>query len=179
MCKWAIHFTARGRRPHYCWESAAASTTTGGTPAPVPGAGTRRGFNGSTPFCVFLRKSPVGRAKLWRTLLEVADVAMTGGDEVRLSTRVTFRDGLVWAMGLFLVAYVGGLALPGDAANAVVNLWLGLLTVWMPAAVCWLAVWRVGSRGWGAPLLAAAATSFAAGNTYYVLAASATGSLSF
>ena len=102
-------------------------------------------------------------------------MALTGGDEVRLSTRVTFRGGLVWAMGLFLVAYAGGLALPGDAGNAVVDLWLGLLTVWMPAAVCWLAVWRVGFRRWEVLLVAAAATSFAAGNTYYVLAASATG----
>jgi hypothetical protein len=42
---------------------------------------------------------------------------MAGGGEMGLSTRMPFRDGLVWAMGLFAAAaVVGGLALHDQAA---------------------------------------------------------------
>jgi len=89
-------------------------------------------------------------------------------------------------MGLSAVAYAMGLALssgglipPDSWLTLAVNRWLGLLTVWAPAAVCWLAVARVGHRRREVPLAAAALTSFAAGNTYYVLATSATGAIPF
>jgi len=86
---------------------------------------------------------------------------------VRLRTRVTFRRGLVTAMGLFLVvAIVGSLALRGDTRTWVVD-GLGIVAVWMSAGVCWLAVSRVGFRRWEVLLSAAAVTSFAAGLTYY------------
>jgi len=92
---------------------------------------------------------------------------MAGGGEVRWGTRMTFRGGLMWAMGLFLVAsVVGGLALHGDTRALVVD-GLGLVAVWMSAGVCWLAVSRVGFRRTEATLSAAAVTSFAAGLTYY------------
>jgi len=83
-----------------------------------------------------------------------------------LGTRVTFRGGLVWAMGLFLVAaVVGSLALYGDTRTLVVD-GLGIVAVWMSAGVCWLAVSRVGLRHPEVTLPAAAVTSLAIGLTY-------------
>ena len=90
-----------------------------------------------------------------------------GVDQVRLGTRVTLRAGLVWAMGLLVVAYAAGLALPGDGLGQVVNYSLGALAVCVPTVVCWRAVLRVGFRRWEALLAAAAVTSYAAGCTYY------------
>jgi diguanylate cyclase len=85
---------------------------------------------------------------------------------VPLSPRAALRRGLVWAMGLLLVAaLVGGLVLHGDARNLVVD-GLGLLAVWMSSWVCWLAVWRVGFRYWEVLLSAAAVVAQAAGLTY-------------
>jgi diguanylate cyclase (GGDEF)-like protein len=57
--------------------------------------------------------------------------------------------------------------------------WLGLLTVWAPAAVCWLAAYRVGFRRPEVLLAAAAVTSYAAGDTYFVLMTVDGGSLPF
>jgi len=110
---------------------------------------------------------------------DVASGVMPGQGGPPGPRRLTSRVVLLWLMGLLAVAYVGGLALPGSAENPVVDLWLGLLTQWTPAAVCWLTVRRVGIRRWDGVLLACAASSFAAGNTYYVLAADATGSPPF
>jgi diguanylate cyclase len=94
---------------------------------------------------------------------------------VRLSARVTFRVGLVWAMGLFLAAaVVGSLALHGDTRALVVD-GLGLLAVWMSAGVCWLAVCRVGFRRLEVMLSAAAVTAFAAALTYYGVVAAGGG----
>ena len=95
--------------------------------------------------------------------------------KVRLSTRATFRVGLVWAMGLLLVAYGGALVLHSFGwipvsdrwFNLVVNDGLGLLTEWAAVAVCWLAVSRVRFRRWEVLLAAAALTSYAAGDSYY------------
>lgn len=61
-----------------------------------------------------------------------------------------------------------GLAQEGDALPLVVDDWLGLLAAWVPAGVCLLAAWGVGSRRWETVFAAAAVTSFAAGDTYYV-----------
>ena len=87
---------------------------------------------------------------------------------MRLSTRSTFRVGLVWAMGLCLAAYLVGLALESHLPHQLVDGWLSLLTDWVPAAVCWLAVSRVGFRRREVSLAAAAVTSLAAGDIYYV-----------
>src|SRR5450759_1875824 len=92
---------------------------------------------------------------------------MAGGGEVRLSTRVTIRGGLIWAMSLCLAAYLVGLALPVGRAQPIVDLWLSLLTSWLPAAVCWLALSWAGLRRWEVLLAAAAVTSVAAADTYY------------
>ena len=104
---------------------------------------------------------------------------MIGGVEMRLGTRVTFRAGLLWAMGLFVVAYAAGLVLQGDVSNPIVDVWLALLTVWVPAAVCWLAVTRAGLRHWEVPLVAIAVTTYAGGNTYYITMLGEAGSLPF
>ena len=99
------------------------------------------------------------------------------GVQVRWSTHATFRAGLVWALWLVLAVYVAALALHsvgwGPSWNAwygtVVNNWLGLATDWLPAAVCWLAVYRVGFRRLKVVFAAAAVTSYAAGDTPFVL----------
>jgi len=96
-----------------------------------------------------------------------------------MSTRVTVRVGLIWAMGLALAAYLGGLALRGDVPHPIVDLWLSMLTYWLPAALCWSVVSRIGFRRWEILLGAAAVTSNAAGNTYLFLLTAGGGSLSF
>jgi diguanylate cyclase len=88
-----------------------------------------------------------------------------------------WRTGLLWAMGMFVVVYVACLALHGVRWSPVLNGWfrpvvddwLGSLIVWVPAAVCWLAVYRVGFRRWEVLLAAAAVTSYATGNTFYLV----------
>jgi len=72
-------------------------------------------------------------------------------------------------MGLALAAYLFGLWLRGDVpgSHRVVDVWLSLLTSWLPAALCWVAVARAGLRRWEVLLAAAAVTAVAAGDTYY------------
>jgi diguanylate cyclase (GGDEF)-like protein len=86
---------------------------------------------------------------------------------VRLSRRVLSRRGLLWAMGLCLAAYLIGLAMQGGVSHRIVDVWLSLLTSWLPVALCWLAVTRVGFQRWEVLLAAAAVTAVAAGDTYY------------
>jgi diguanylate cyclase len=107
--------------------------------------------------------------------------------QVPLSARAPFHKVLVWVMGLLALAYVGGLALHGIGwspavhgwLSTVVDGWLGLLTVWVPTAVCWLAVWRVGFRRWEVLLAATAVTSYATGDLYYVVMSLGGGELPF
>ena len=99
----------------------------------------------------------------------------------------TLRVWLVRAMGLLVVAYLAGLALRGvgwgPAADrwfsVVVDNWLGLLTEWASAAVCWLAFSRVRFRRWEVLLAAASVTSFAAGDSYYTWLLEQEGSVPF
>jgi diguanylate cyclase (GGDEF)-like protein len=99
----------------------------------------------------------------------------------------SWRAWAVRAMWLFAAAYVAALALHGAGwgpawegwFGTFVDGWLGMLTVWAPAAVCWLAVSRVGRRRPEVLLAAAAVTSYAAGDTYYILMTSGGGSLPF
>jgi diguanylate cyclase len=86
------------------------------------------------------------------------------------------RKVVFWAMWLLLAAYLAALALHSAGwspawdgwFDTFVDGWLGLLTVWAPAGVCWLAAYRVGVRRPEVLLAAAALTSFAAGDTYYL-----------
>ncbi|HYO17295.1 MAG TPA: EAL domain-containing protein [Dermatophilaceae bacterium] len=113
--------------------------------------------------------------------------ATAQGLQVPLSARAPFHKGLVRVMGLLAFAYVAGLALHGVGwspavdgwLSTVVDGWLGLLTVWVPTAVCWVAVWRVGFRRWEVLLAAAAVTSYATGDLYYVVMSLGGGSLPF
>src|SRR5665811_1807786 len=106
---------------------------------------------------------------------------------VPLSPRAALRRGLVWAMGLLLVAYVAALALHrvGWGPNwngwysTVVNNWVGLAADSLPAAVCWVAVSRVGFRRLEVVFAATAVTSFALGDTYYTAVQVMTGSVPF
>ena len=90
----------------------------------------------------------------------------------------------MWLLG---AVYVAALALRGVGwgpawegwFSTFVDGWLGMLTVWAPAAVCWLAVYRVGRRRPEVLLAAAAVTSYAAGDTYYILMTVDGGSLPF
>lgn len=76
-----------------------------------------------------------------------------------------------WAIGIALAAFFVGLTLrSGDEFNPLVDGWLGLLANWVPAAVCALAVQRTRFRQMELVLAAGAVTSFAAADTYYVLA---------
>jgi len=76
---------------------------------------------------------------------------------------------MIWLMGLLLGAYVGGLGRQGDEFSVLVDGWLGTLTQWVPAVVCWVAVFLTRRQRWDVVLCAVAVTSYAAGNTYYVL----------
>ncbi len=66
--------------------------------------------------------------------------------------------------------------------NPVVDTWLGLATAWIPAAVCWLVVSRVGFRRWEVVLAATAATAvtaYGAGDAYYLWASAGNLSVPF
>ncbi|MEO6142697.1 MAG: EAL domain-containing protein [Dermatophilaceae bacterium] len=81
--------------------------------------------------------------------------------------RVRVDTAFVWVMGLVVTAYSVGLVLQSGESHPVVDLWLSLMTSWLPAAVCWLAVARVGFRRWEVLLAALAMTFLGAGDTYY------------
>jgi len=77
----------------------------------------------------------------------------------------------VWGMGLLLVGFVGCLMLPGGGGvNLAMAGGLGALTLWVPAAVCWVAVYRTRARRLHVFLAAAAVTSYTVANAFYVVA---------
>ena len=109
------------------------------------------------------------------------------GVRVRLRVRASLRVGLLWAMWLLTGVYVVALALHslgwapalGGGFNTAVNGWLAELSLWVPTAVCWLAVSRVGTRRPEVLLSAAAVTSFTLGDTYYTVMTVGSGSLPY
>jgi diguanylate cyclase len=106
---------------------------------------------------------------------------------MQASTRKALHTGLLWAMGLVLTAYLACLAmhLVGWGPHwqgwfsTVVNNWLGLATDWLPAAVCWAALYRVRFRRPEVVLAGAAVTSYALGDTYYMTVQTMTGSVPY
>lgn len=82
-------------------------------------------------------------------------------------------------MGVVVLAYLVGLMVNGEEFNPIVDGLLGFLVVWVPATVCWLAVRRAPVRRANVVLAAAAVTSFAAGDTYFVAVTGAGLSLPF
>jgi diguanylate cyclase len=105
----------------------------------------------------------------------------------RLNRLEIARAVLLWTMWLLVAVYVLALALHGFGwgpswdgwFGSLVDDWLGLLTVWAPAAVCWLAVHRVGLRRPEILLASAAVTSFAVGDTFYLVTSIGGGEVPF
>jgi diguanylate cyclase (GGDEF)-like protein len=89
------------------------------------------------------------------------------------------ENGLLVASFALVVAYTIGLLLHGDGPNALVDIWLGELTQWVPAAIFWLATVRTGFRRPDVLLATLAVTFNAAADTYYVTAMDAAGELPF
>lgn len=86
------------------------------------------------------------------------------------------RRSRLWSLGLLAVTagYSAGLAFrPDEDFSPLVDGFLALLTVWLPAAVGWLVVHRGKHRRPEIILAAAALTCNAAGDTYYVLMSAA------
>ncbi|TFD82974.1 putative bifunctional diguanylate cyclase/phosphodiesterase [Cryobacterium psychrotolerans] len=79
----------------------------------------------------------------------------------------------LWGMGLLLGAYLIGLSLHGTGFSLLVDGWLGLAAQYAPAVVCWIVAVRTRFRRGTVVLAAVAVTSFALGNTYYVVASAA------
>ncbi|HEY3548243.1 MAG TPA: EAL domain-containing protein [Propionicimonas sp.] len=97
------------------------------------------------------------------------------------------RTVLLWAMWLLAGAYVVMLVLhaagigpswDGWFGNLVDN-WLGLLTLLAPVAVCWLAAVRARRRRPDVLLAAAAVTSYAVGDTFYLVTSFGGGAVPF
>ncbi len=78
-------------------------------------------------------------------------------------------DWLIWTMALLLVVYLVGLVLPAAGLRSLVDGWLGPATQWIPAVLCWRAVYRTRFRRMLVLLAAGAVTVFASANTYYIL----------
>ncbi|WEO77322.1 EAL domain-containing protein [Cryobacterium sp. SO2] len=85
----------------------------------------------------------------------------------------------MWLMWLILAAYLVGLLVPGDSYSPFVDGWLGSITQFVPAFVCWMALRRTRSRRLQVGLAAAAVTSFALANGYYILSLAGSRSLPF
>jgi diguanylate cyclase (GGDEF)-like protein len=82
-------------------------------------------------------------------------------------------------MYALVVAYAVGLLFHGDGANPLVDLGLGVVTQWVPAAVFWVATVRTGFRRPDVVFATLAVTFNAAADTYYVWAMDAGGDLPF
>jgi len=77
------------------------------------------------------------------------------------------RAWLPWATALFPVAYMGSLALHVAGPSHLVDLGLGVPSIWLPVIVCWRMVFRVGLRRWEVLLSTLAVTIYATTITYF------------
>jgi signal transduction histidine kinase len=75
------------------------------------------------------------------------------------------------------LAYLGALMLPGNGADAVIDVILPIPALWAPVAVFWLVAVRTGFARWEVVLAAAGITFNALGETYYALAMDESGYL--
>ncbi len=89
------------------------------------------------------------------------------------------RSSLRRLLGVLVVAYAVALMVPDPAVSAFADVWLGQITVWLPAVVCWSAVRRAGRGHPETVLVALALTLFAGGNSYYVIHSGSGASLPF
>ena len=85
--------------------------------------------------------------------------------------RTSVRTVLLLVTGLGLLGFIGaaGLALLGVPVSPLVAGGLGMLCIWVPTALCWMAVLRVGRRRPEVMLAAAAVTSWTVGTTFWFL----------
>ncbi|MEO6200643.1 MAG: EAL domain-containing protein [Cryobacterium sp.] len=90
-----------------------------------------------------------------------------------------FGSWPLWTMVVLLGAYLVGLALPGDEFSPIVDGWLGSITQWVPAALCWMVAVRTRFRRAPVVLASAAVTSFALGNQYYLVSLAGAAALPF
>ncbi len=94
---------------------------------------------------------------------------------------MSLHTGLLWAMGLGLLGFVGtsALSIVGIHVSWIVSAIFGLLCIWGPTALCWMAVKRVGLRRPEVALAASALTAWTIGSTYYVGALPPAGAVPF
>jgi diguanylate cyclase (GGDEF)-like protein len=86
---------------------------------------------------------------------------------------------LIWAMFALVAVYTVGLLLHGEGPNAFVDVVLGELTQWVPAAVFWMATVRTGFRRPDVLFATLAVTFNSAADTYYVFSMDAAGQAPF
>lgn len=91
--------------------------------------------------------------------------AAGGGAALRAAGR--FDRVVLWAMALSTAAYLGGVVWLGGESDAIVSIWLSSAAYWLPAALCWLAVARVGFRRREFLLIALAMTFSGIGDMFY------------
>lgn len=107
-------------------------------------------------------------------------IAKAGREEEPVGARARIGSWPSWGMGIVLAIYSLGLMLrSGEEFSPLVDGWLGVLTLWVPVSVCGLALYRTRFRRLDLVLAAAAITSYAVGDTYYVLATGAGVTLPF
>ena len=103
----------------------------------------------------------------------------TDYDRGRASASDRFRACQLCVMWLLLVVYLVGLIWHGEEFSPVVDGWLGSLTQFVPAIVCWLALVRTEHRRLQVGLAAAAVTSYSLANAYYLATLSGAPALPF
>jgi diguanylate cyclase (GGDEF)-like protein len=94
----------------------------------------------------------------------------------------TLRQGRRWlllAVFALLAAFTIGLLPDNAGLHVVVDIWLALLTQWVPALVFWLAVVRTGFSRRDILYVALAVTCNAAADTYFIAAMNSAGALPF
>ncbi|TFD42960.1 EAL domain-containing protein [Cryobacterium sp. TMT1-2-1] len=100
-------------------------------------------------------------------MVAIAEAAQA--EQVRAGAR--FGSWPSWVMALVLALYLAGISFGSDDGfSPLVDGWLGLLSVWVPVFVGGLALYRARFRQLELVLASVAMASFAAGDTYYVLA---------
>ncbi|WP_323502918.1 hypothetical protein [Cryobacterium sp. RTS3] len=101
----------------------------------------------------------------------------TSTERVR-ATQGTGRSGRWpnWTLGLIVAAFA--VATIFGTAGDVSSLVLGFFALWIPVAVCWIAIGRARSRRKDLYLMSAAVTILAAGDTFFALATTGGNSLS-
>ena len=102
-------------------------------------------------------------------------------DRARLGAVGDERAGrwLLWVMIAAGAVFVTGLVLHSAGFNLVRMGWMGALSEWLPAAVCWAAVFRTRFGRVRVLLAASAVTTYTVGNAYYLVLLARDGVVTF